>query len=123
MNTERFERTITIGGAEYPACYTMTSFMDNLRYDADHPGEDSVYKSQDKIFYMAASYINGGLRLKNRKDGGKRPMITVEQILLEMDPAEYAALVETVGELTKLGNERQFRTMDEVDDAKKETTE
>ena len=72
---------------------------------------------------MAASYINGGLRLKNRKDGGKRPMISVEQILLEMDPAEYTALVETVGELTRLGNERQFRTMDEVDDAKKETTE
>lgn len=123
MNTERFVRTITIGGTKYPACYTMASFMDNLRYDEEHPGKNSIYKSQDKIFYMAASYINGGLRLENRKDGGKGPMITVEQILLEMDPAEYTALVETVGELTRLGNERQFRTMDEVDDAKKERTE
>lgn len=126
MNTERYERTISIGGKEYPACYTVAAYLKRLKISEKEGGISSLPLSRqhEVLLEMAMLYINGAIAARNMRDKEHpQPLITMDEILYLTTEEELAELFDAVADITARGNTRDVKTDDEEDPAKKATAE
>lgn len=121
MNTERYERTIKIGGIKYPACYTVAAYLHNLKMDEQRGDITKLPSSEqhERILDMALHYINSAIVKRNMMEHKKDPLLTMDQILYLCEPEELMAIPDIVAEITTVGTGRMVRTQDEDEFAKK----
>lgn len=125
MNKERYERTITIGGVEYPACYTIAAYLYNLRAEEKEGSIASLDAAgkYERLINMGVKLINGAIARRNMETHGNEPLITADHVLLYASTDELDALVEAVGDIMAAGNQRAVKTEDEEFPTKKEGAE
>lgn len=123
MNNSRYEVEVTIGGKSYPMCYTNAAVIKVMRINEKVDIKTLPKSELIRITIMIARiFINGAIAAHNMETGSNDEPITDEMIELLASPDELKALVDAVNAV-KGGTNRDVRTENEAEDAKKADAE